>query len=76
MNRRQALAAAVAFSLTLGAGTAMAADNVRIALVVKALGVGFFEAARKGGEEAARARSPSCRPHPIRRPFHLGCGRD
>src|SRR5690349_20383693 len=54
MNRRQALAAAVAFSLTLGAGTAMAADNVRIALVVKALGIGFFEAARKGGAEAAK----------------------
>jgi rhamnose transport system substrate-binding protein len=47
-------AAAVAFSLTLGTGTAMAADNVRITLVVKALGIGFFEAARKGGEEAAK----------------------
>ena len=54
MNRRQALAAAVAFSLTLGTSTAMAADNVRIAMVVKALGIGFFEAARKGGEEAAK----------------------
>ena len=32
---------------------AMAQDNVRIALVVKALGIGFFEAAAKGAEEAA-----------------------
>jgi len=30
-----------------------AQDNVRIALVVKALGIGFFEAAAKGAEEAA-----------------------
>ncbi len=34
------------------AGTAQAQDK-RIALVVKALGIGFFEAAAKGGEEAA-----------------------
>lgn len=32
---------------------AMAADDVRIAIVVKALGIGFFEAAAKGAEEAA-----------------------
>ena len=32
---------------------AFAQDNVRIALVVKALGIGFFEAANKGAEEAA-----------------------
>lgn len=32
---------------------AAAQDNVRIALVVKALGIGFFEAAAKGAEEAA-----------------------
>ncbi|MGJ5619432.1 rhamnose ABC transporter substrate-binding protein [Sulfitobacter sp. MF3-043] len=32
---------------------AFAQDNVRIALVVKALGIGFFEAAAKGAEEAA-----------------------
>jgi rhamnose transport system substrate-binding protein len=29
------------------------ADNVKIAIVVKALGIGFFEAAAKGAEEAA-----------------------
>ncbi|WP_424449935.1 rhamnose ABC transporter substrate-binding protein [Primorskyibacter sedentarius] len=33
--------------------SAMAQDNMRIALVVKALGIGFFEAAHKGAEEAA-----------------------
>lgn len=32
---------------------AAAAENVKIALVVKALGIGFFEAANKGAEEAA-----------------------
>lgn len=33
---------------------AAAAENVKIALVVKALGIGFFEAANKGAEEAAK----------------------
>ncbi|WP_284261983.1 rhamnose ABC transporter substrate-binding protein [Roseicyclus amphidinii] len=33
--------------------SAMAQDNMRIALVVKALGIGFFEAAAEGAEEAA-----------------------
>ncbi|MDV7144332.1 rhamnose ABC transporter substrate-binding protein [Tropicimonas sp. TH_r6] len=37
---------------TLFAGAAQA-DDMRIALVVKALGIGFFEAAAKGAEEAA-----------------------
>ena len=32
----------------------MAEDNMRIALVVKALGIGFFEAAAEGAEEAAK----------------------
>eukprot|EP01037_Dinobryon_pediforme_P044242 gene44242-55867_t len=32
----------------------MAADKVRIALVVKALGIGFFDAVRDGGLEAAK----------------------
>jgi rhamnose transport system substrate-binding protein len=45
------LATTVAASL-MGT-TAMAQDNKRIALVVKALGIGFFEAAAKGAEEAA-----------------------
>lgn len=34
-------------------GGAAQADDMRIALVVKALGIGFFEAAAKGAEEAA-----------------------
>lgn len=42
------IAAAAAF-----AGSAAHAEDVRIALVVKALGIGFFEAAAKGAEEAA-----------------------
>ncbi|ANT62001.1 MULTISPECIES: rhamnose ABC transporter substrate-binding protein [Roseobacteraceae] len=40
-------------ALMLAGGAAQAQDNVRIALVVKALGIGFFEAAAKGAEEAA-----------------------
>ena len=43
--------AAVATALMANAA---AAENVRIALVVKALGIGFFEAAAKGAEEAAK----------------------
>ena len=42
--------AMVAFNL----GATAQADTKRIALVVKALGIGFFEAAAKGAEEAAR----------------------
>ncbi len=34
-------------------GTTASAETVKIALVVKALGIGFFEAAAKGAEEAA-----------------------
>ena len=34
--------------------TTATAETVRIALVVKALGIGFFEAANKGAEEAAK----------------------
>ena len=40
-------------SSILFAFTANAAD-MRIALVVKGLGIGFFEAAAEGGEEAAK----------------------
>ena len=46
----------VALAATMAAGfgaTAASADETRIALVVKALGIGFFEAAAKGAEEAA-----------------------
>lgn len=44
--------ALVAVVAALAGGAAQAADT-RIALVVKALGIGFFEAAAKGAEEAA-----------------------
>ncbi|MAC77893.1 MAG: rhamnose ABC transporter substrate-binding protein [Rhodobacteraceae bacterium] len=37
----------------MGTTTAAQAEDMRIALVVKALGIGFFEAAAKGAEEAA-----------------------
>jgi rhamnose transport system substrate-binding protein len=47
------LASTVAVAATFAAGAAHAQD-VRIALVVKALGIGFFEAAHKGAEEAAK----------------------
>lgn len=51
-NWKKALAtAAVATALMT---TTAAAENVKIALVVKALGIGFFEAAAKGAEEAAK----------------------
>ncbi len=52
ITRRLLLATAVASGLAMG-GAAQAQDNIRIALVVKALGIGFFEAAAKGAEEAA-----------------------
>ena len=49
---KKALAtAAVATALMT---TTAAAENVKVALVVKALGIGFFEAAAKGAEEAAK----------------------
>ncbi len=37
-----------------GVGPAMAADKVRVAMVVKALGIGFFDACRDGGLDAAK----------------------
>ncbi|SFB07021.1 rhamnose-binding protein [Poseidonocella pacifica] len=46
------LLATVAAATGLFAGSA-SAEDMRIALVVKALGIGFFEAAAKGAEEAA-----------------------
>ncbi|WP_116083375.1 rhamnose ABC transporter substrate-binding protein [Tropicimonas sp. IMCC34011] len=51
ITRRIAIATGVAAAL-MGT-TAMAQDNVRIALVAKSLGNGFFEAAARGAEEAA-----------------------
>ena len=55
MKRRTFTSLVAGLSLAAGmmGSTAMAQDNMRIALVVKALGIGFFEAAAKGAEEAA-----------------------
>ncbi|PRX37836.1 rhamnose transport system substrate-binding protein [Meinhardsimonia xiamenensis] len=55
MKRRQftALAAGIGLAASLMGTTAMAQETTRIALVVKALGIGFFEAAAGGAEEAA-----------------------
>ena len=55
MQRRNftSLVAGLGLAASLLGSTAMAQDNVRIALVVKALGIGFFEAAAEGAEEAA-----------------------
>ncbi|WP_424989538.1 rhamnose ABC transporter substrate-binding protein [Fluviibacterium sp. S390] len=47
------LLAGVSLATSFMGTTAMADDTMRIALVVKALGIGFFEAAAKGAEEAA-----------------------
>ena len=55
MKRRTFTAALTGLSVaaSLMGTSAMAQDDMRIALVVKALGIGFFEAAAKGAEEAA-----------------------
>ncbi|ODN70553.1 rhamnose ABC transporter substrate-binding protein [Methylobrevis pamukkalensis] len=47
------LLATAALTATMLTGAAQAAD-MKIALVVKALGIGFFEAANKGAQEAAK----------------------
>lgn len=53
-SRRILLATTAALATTFAVGGARAEDPVRIALVVKALGIGFFEAANKGAQEAAK----------------------
>ena len=40
-------------------GPAAAQSNKRIAMVVKALGIGFFDACRNGGQEAAKESAAS-----------------
>ena len=58
LNRRSILQLMGGVSLVagagLGVGPAFAADKLRIAMVVKALGNGFFDACRDGGLEAAK----------------------
>lgn len=55
MKRRTftSLTAGLSLAASLFGTTAIAQDNMRIAIVVKALGIGFFEAAAEGAEEAA-----------------------
>lgn len=53
MSVLKKLAASAAIAAAMIASPAVAQEEVRIALVVKALGIGFFEAAAKGAEEAA-----------------------
>ena len=53
MTLRTTLAITTAMAALLLGGSAQAAD-VRIALVVKSLGNGFFDAAHKGAEQAAK----------------------
>lgn len=56
MKRRTfgTLVAGLTLAASLMGTSALAQEKVRIALVVKALGIGFFEAANKGAEEAAK----------------------
>jgi len=53
MKRFAKLALGTALSLALLTGAA-SAENIKIGLVVKSLGNGFFEAANKGAQEAAK----------------------
>ncbi|HVL20122.1 MAG TPA: rhamnose ABC transporter substrate-binding protein, partial [Amaricoccus sp.] len=53
MSTWKTLLATAALAAGLAAPLAAQDDPVRIALVPKALGIGFFEAAAKGAEEAA-----------------------
>jgi len=53
MSVLKKLAASAAMAAAMMATPAFAQDDVRIAIVVKALGIGFFEAAAEGAEEAA-----------------------
>ncbi|MCW4631131.1 MULTISPECIES: hypothetical protein [Marinomonas] len=52
--KNKLITACVLASATLFASGAYAAEQVRVALLVKALGIGFFEAAYRGAEEAKK----------------------
>src|SRR5947199_9739589 len=60
-SRRDALkllaATALAGAVPASIGPAQAAGNMRIAMAVNALGIGFFHASRDGGPEGARDRA-------------------
>lgn len=51
LNRKSFIALAVSALVAL---PAMAADKMKVAMVVKSLGNGFFDAAHEGGKEAAK----------------------
>lgn len=55
MKRRTftSIVAGMSLAASFMSSTAVAAEDMRIALVVKALGIGFFEAAAEGAQEAA-----------------------
>ena len=55
MLTRRTLGQLLAATAVAAAMPALAQDKVRIALVVKSLGNGFFDAVRDGGQEAAKA---------------------
>ena len=54
MNKWLRLGTVMALAICLAAGTAVAEGKYRVALVVKNLGNGFFDAAHQGGDEAAK----------------------
>ncbi len=54
LTRRHFGAAAFALAASVSMASMASAADVKIALVVKSLGNGFFEAANKGAEEAAK----------------------
>ena len=53
MGKMKILLAGAAFAFSAMTAAAQA-ETVKIALVVKALGIGFFDAANKGAQEAAK----------------------
>ena len=53
MGKMNILLASAAFAFSAMTAAAQA-ETVKIALVVKALGIGFFDAANKGAQEAAK----------------------
>src|SRR5438270_5070177 len=54
-SRRTTLSLAAAFAFGISVtGSAEAAGKIRIAMLVKSLGNGFFDAAHQGGDEAAK----------------------
>ena len=53
MSKFTSLMAGAAFAFSAMTATAQA-ETIKIALVVKALGIGFFDAANKGAQEAAK----------------------